>query len=123
MKILVVEDDPLIQKAISFRLTKDGHEISIAVDGREALSMLENPIFDIVITDIMMPFNNGIEIINYIKTKISKIMPVLVLSGVGNENLVNEAFALGADDYMTKPFSAIELSARVKRLAKLIEAK
>lgn len=115
-KILLVEDESLILKALEFRLKRDGYDIIKAVDGREALRMIETESFELVITDMMLPFNNGLEVVNKTKEVKGKDFPVIVLSNVGLENVVLEAFKLGADDYITKPFSPAELSIRVKRL-------
>ena len=119
MKILVVEDDELMLKALEFRLKKDGYIIERATDGRDAISKITAGEYDLIITDIMLPFNNGLEIVNHVKTKLGRKMPVIVLSAVGLENVVLEAFELGADDYITKPFSPTELSIRVKKLIKV----
>jgi len=118
MKILVVEDEELMLKALEFRLKKDGYTIIRAIDGRDAISKINEHDFDMVITDIMLPYNNGLEILNHVKKKSGKNVPVIVLSAVGLEKVVLEAFELGADDYITKPFSPTELSIRVKKLLK-----
>lgn len=115
MIILVAEDDLIISKTIEYRLRKDGHTVMIANDGREALKRLEGLSPDLIITDIMMPFASGLEIIGAAKSKLGTSIPVIVLSAMGQENVVLEAFQLGADDYITKPFSPNELSMRVKR--------
>jgi DNA-binding response OmpR family regulator len=120
MKILVAEDDLLILKTLEFRLKKDGHEVILAHDGREALSKIDESLPDLIITDIMMPFSSGLEIIGLIKHKYQNKMPIIVLSGMGQEDVVLEAFQLGADDFMTKPFSPVELSVRVKRFVSAI---
>ncbi len=106
----------MMRKTIEFRLKKDGHTVVTAPDGRDALQKIEEVDFDLVITDVMMPFASGLEIISAVKKKAMKT-PVIVLSAMGQENTVLEAFQLGADDYMTKPFSPNELSMRVKRFA------
>lgn len=115
MKILVAEDDQLMLKMLEFRLKKDGHEIIVTHDGREAVSKLEEFQPDLVITDIMMPYLSGLEVIGAVKKKYPTGTPVIILSGMGQENVVLEAFQLGADDYITKPFSPNELSVRVRR--------
>ena len=116
MTILVAEDEVMMRKTIEFRLKKDGHTVFTAPDGRDALQKIEESDFDLVITDVMMPFASGLEIISAAKKKATKIS-VIVLSAMGQENIVLEAFQLGADDYMIKPFSPNELSMRVKRFA------
>jgi two-component system response regulator VicR len=115
-RILVVEDETLILKALEFRLKRDGYEVIKAIDGREGLKLIETETFQLLITDMMLPFNNGLEVVNKAKELKGKAFPVIVLSNVGLENVVLEAFKLGADDYITKPFSPAELSIRVKRL-------
>ncbi|SFD76289.1 Response regulator receiver domain-containing protein [Chitinophaga sp. CF118] len=117
MRILVAEDDQLILKTLEFRLRKDGHEVIATQDGREALRKIDELLPDLVITDIMMPFASGLEITSAVKEKYPDRMHVIVISGMGQENVVLEAFQLGADDYITKPFSPVELSIRVKRFA------
>jgi DNA-binding response OmpR family regulator len=118
MKILVADDDPIMRRIIELRLKKDGHTVVMVDDGRQALEHLtKDEKFDLVITDIMMPFSSGMEIVSKVKTNAERKIPVIVLSAMGQENIVLEAFNLGADDYITKPFSPNELSMRVKRLA------
>ncbi len=117
MKILIAEDDELMLKTLEFRLKKDGHVLLLARDGKEALAMLDEHQPDLVITDIMMPYSSGMEIVGYIKQKYQHTMRVIILSGMGQENVILEAFRLGADDYITKPFSPNELSVRVNRFA------
>lgn len=114
MKILVAEDDLMMRKTIEFRLKKDGHFVYPVADGRDALQKIEEEDFDLIITDVMMPFASGLEIISAVKIK-HPTLPVIVLSAMGQESTVLEAFQLGADDYITKPFSPNELAIRVKR--------
>jgi DNA-binding response OmpR family regulator len=115
MKILVADDDLLMLKTLEFRLKKDGHTVYTTRDGREALSQIEKIIPDLIITDLMMPFSSGMEIIGHVRKMPGKRIPVVILSAMGQENVVLEAFQLGADDYITKPFSPNELSVRVRR--------
>ncbi|WP_126246734.1 response regulator transcription factor [Chitinophaga rhizosphaerae] len=115
MKILIAEDDNLIRKTIEIKLAKDGYEIISCSEGNQALESIRSEKPDIVLTDIMLPSVSGLEIVSAIKQEGSPIK-VIVLSTMGQENIVEEAFRLGADDYMTKPFSLTELSIRVKKL-------
>ncbi len=116
MKILIAEDEPLILMAVERQLKKDGFEIIITTDGREALLILDKMSPDLIITDILMPFTSGLELIGIIKSSPKKNIPIIVLSALGQENTVLEAFQLGADDFLTKPFNPTELSMRVRRL-------
>mgnify|MGYP003577969344 FL=1 len=117
MRILVAEDEPIMLKTIELRLKKDGHTVITTDNGRDALEKIEQEELDLVITDIMMPYSSGLEIIGKVKADEKKI-PIIVLSAMGQENVVIEAFSLGADDYITKPFSPNELSMRVRRFVK-----
>ena len=115
MKILVAEDEPVMLKTIEMRLKKDGYTVVTADNGRDALLLIDSEDPDLVITDIMMPYASGLEVVGKLKQGAVK-KPVIVLSAMGQENVVLEAFKLGADDFITKPFSPNELSMRVKRL-------
>jgi DNA-binding response OmpR family regulator len=119
MKILVAEDEPLMLMAIEAKLKNEGFEVIGAPDGREALKILETTVPDLIITDILMPYTSGLELISIVKSGENKKVPIIVLSGLGQEDTVMEAFQLGADDFITKPFNPTELSVRVKRLLKI----
>ena len=115
-RILIAEDETLMLKALEFRLKKDGYQIDVAADGREAMEKVKNNTYDLVLTDIMMPFVGGMEILSYIKNDpIKKNTPVLLISAVGLENIVLEGFRLGAEDFIYKPFNLNELSVRIKK--------
>lgn len=115
-KILIVEDDELIIKILEFILNKEGYELSVIRDGLSAIENLKmiNP--DLVMTDLMLPYKSGLEIISYVKENLEKTR-IIVLSALGQEeHSVSEAFKLGADDFIAKPFNPNELVLRVKRL-------
>jgi DNA-binding response OmpR family regulator len=122
MKILLVEDNQLILKVIETKLKKEGYDVISCENGKEAIEKITCTLPDLVITDIMLPYNSGLEIVNYVKSGMKKSIPVMVLSGMGQERTIEEAFKLGADDYMTKPFSLSELSMRIKRFTRLFNA-
>ena len=117
LKILIAEDEHFMLKALEYRLQKDGYETITASDGRDALAKINSLKPDIIITDIMMPYFTGLEILNVIKLNPeTKDIPVIILSAATLERTVLEAFNLGADDFVTKPFSPNELSIRIKKL-------
>lgn len=116
MKILVAEDEPMLLKTIELKLKKEGYDITTTIDGREAVAKIESIDPDMVITDIMMPYVSGLEIVSIIRKREGKKIPIIILSAMEQEKVVMEAFELGADDYITKPFSLNELAIRVKRL-------
>ncbi len=114
-KILIVDDEPLIRDALAFKLTKDGYQVDTAEDGEKAIEMVEGSTYDIIISDVMMPFVSGFELLKILKERGTEA-PVLLLTSLNSENAVLKAFDLGADDFMTKPFSPNELSVRIKKL-------
>lgn len=115
-KILLAEDNSTLSLLLKFRLEKEGYDLLIAKDGNEAISLIgtENP--DLILTDIMMPFVSGLEVISHLRLKLDLDTPVIVFSSAGQEEMVLKAFSLGANDFMGKPFSPNELVIRVKRL-------
>ncbi len=116
--ILVIEDDQLILKMVEFRLKKDGHNIRLADNGNAGIEAIDDVNPDLIITDIMVPFKSGIEIIEYARNK-RPDTPIIVLSSLGDEEgTVMEAFNLGVSDFVPKPFNPNELAIRVKRLFK-----
>lgn len=115
MSVLIAEDDELMLRTVEFRLKKDGHEVILARDGRDALQKIDEYQPDLIISDVMMPYLSGLEIVAAVKE--NSQTPIIILSGMGQEDIVLEAFRLGADDYLTKPFSPNELSVRIKRFA------
>jgi DNA-binding response OmpR family regulator len=115
MLILIAEDDELILKTIEYKLLKEGYDVIVTRNGKEAIDTIKETEIDLIITDIMMPFASGTEILAAIRS-FGKKIPVIMLSSLGQEEVVLEAFDLGASDFMVKPFSPNELILRIKRL-------
>lgn len=113
-KILVVDDEKPILDIIKFNMVKEGYEVVTAFDGREALEMFEAERPDILILDLMLPELDGLEVARTIR-KTSNV-PIIVLSAKDSEFDKVIGLEIGADDYMTKPFSNRELQARVKAI-------
>jgi DNA-binding response OmpR family regulator len=117
-KILIIEDDLLISSLVQFRLKKDGYQTHLVSDGNEGIKAIDNYFPDLIITDVMMPFRSGIEIIHHAR-KSQPDTPIIVLSSLGEEEeVVLEAFNLGVSDFIPKPFNPNELAIRVKRILK-----
>ena len=116
MKILIAEDDEMMLKTMEFKLIREGYEVITCLNGNDALDkiVLENP--DLILSDIEMPFASGLDIVNKVKVELKLNIPIIILSSLGLEKTVLKAFELGADDYITKPFSPNELIVRIKRL-------
>jgi DNA-binding response OmpR family regulator len=115
--ILVIEDDDIMLKAIRNILRKDGHEVVTAKDGKEAFEKLDEEEYDVVITDLMMPYANGLEVVSRLRSNpLKRHVGIIVCSSVGNEETITEAFRLGADDYLKKPIMAGELMIRIRKL-------
>ncbi|MCH7409246.1 response regulator [Belliella sp. DSM 111904] len=116
--VLLIEDDMLISNLVKFRLKKDGYEVTIVEDGQAGIDAINSQSPDLIITDVVMPFRNGLEIIHHAKMVRPKV-PVIVLSSLGEEEgTVLEAFSKGASDFIPKPFKPNELSFRVKKWLK-----
>lgn len=111
-KILVVEDDPEINRLVSEHLSREGYSVVRAFNGLDAFRKISSETYQMVILDIMMPAVDGYEVLQKIR-KMGNI-PVLILSAKCEETDKIIGLGLGADDYMTKPFSMGELTARIK---------
>jgi DNA-binding response OmpR family regulator len=115
--ILVIDDDDIMLKAIKNILHKDGFEVLTAKDGKEAFEKLDNATYDIVITDLMMPYANGLEVVSKLRNDDSKgRVGIIIVSSVGNDETISEAFRLGADDYIRKPIMAENLLKHIRQL-------
>ena len=115
-KILIIDNDEMTIEILKFILKKEGYIISIANDGVSALERIPTILPDLVITTIIIPLKSGMQIISEIKQNFKDIR-VIALSSLGEEeNTVEEAFELGVDDFIAKPFNPKELLLRIKRL-------
>jgi two-component system response regulator VicR len=114
LKILVVDDERPIAEIMKFNLSKEGYDISLAFDGQEALDKARSESPDLVILDIMLPVMDGLEVCREIR-KTSRV-PILMLTAKDSEIDKVLGLELGADDYVTKPFSPREIIARVKAI-------
>lgn len=115
-KILLVDDDPHIRELARIFLRDEGFEVHEAVDGVEALALLESITVDLVVLDIMMPNMDGWELCRQLRT--FSDFPILMLTAKGETQDKIHGFQLGTDDYLIKPFEPLELVMRVKALLK-----
>lgn len=114
-KIMIIDNDDMTLEILKFILKREGYKISIAKDGINALERIPTIMPDLVITNIIIPLKSGLEVISHIKQNFKDIR-VVALSALGEEeNTVEEAFELGVDDFIAKPFNPNELLLRIKR--------
>ncbi|MBV1691589.1 response regulator transcription factor [Novosphingobium sp. G106] len=117
MRLLVVEDDPVISRFISQGLGQMGHETALACCGAEAIAQCDGPPFDAIILDRMLPDTSGIALLDELRRKAS-FPPVVILSALGSVEDRIEGLDAGADDYLVKPFDMAELAARINAVAR-----
>ena len=117
MKILICEDEEIMLTALEFRLRRQGFEVILAQDGRQAIEKFQSENPDMIVADIMMPYVNGLELIHHIRNKENSNVPIIVMSAIEQDDVVLEAFQLGAKDFIAKPFKPNELILRIKRIA------
>jgi DNA-binding response OmpR family regulator len=113
-KVLLVDDDDSLRKVFRKALEKHGHAVTDVVDGREAQLLADLDSYQIVITDFQMPNANGIELLQWLKAKYA--YPVVLMTGFSEILETYEAYALGADDFITKPFHYKDAIACIDRL-------
>ena len=111
-KILVVDDEKPIADILQFNLKKEGYDVYCAYDGNQAVEMVEEVQPDLILLDIMLPMRDGMEVCREVRKKYE--MPIIMLTAKDSEIDKVLGLELGADDYVTKPFSTRELIARVK---------
>lgn len=116
MKILAIDDQQLILLSVEKRLKEIGYNVAIADSGEKGISLFDSFSPDLVLVDINMPGMSGLEVVKHIRTVSQAQTPILVMSGNTEEKIIIDGFEMGIDDYMKKPVSLEEMSARIKRL-------
>ena len=117
MRVLVVEDEVRLGSYLKRGLEADGHAVDMAGDGESGLWMARNQPYDVVVLDIMLPKRNGFQVCTDLRAD-ENWTPILMLTAKDGEYDIAEALDSGADDYMVKPFSMVELAARLRALAR-----
>ncbi len=120
-KVLVVDDEKLIVKGIRFSLEQDGMEVDCAYDGEEALRMIQEKEYDIILLDVMLPKLTGFEVCQQLREFSS--VPVVMLTAKGDDMDKILGLEYGADDYITKPFNILEVKARIKAIMRRTKRK
>ncbi len=114
-KILIVDDEPNIVISLEFLMKKEGFEVAVAVDGEEALAKVDSFRPDLVLLDVMMPKKSGFEVCEALRADPEMAgLLVVMLTAKGRETEVAKGLAIGADAYVTKPFSTKDLVVKVK---------
>ncbi|MSR31378.1 MAG: response regulator transcription factor [Gemmataceae bacterium] len=117
VRVLIIEDEPALVDALTYNLRREGYEVSSAANGENGLLLALHTIPDIILLDIMLPGINGQEILRELRaTEKTRAVPVIILSARSEEIDQVVGFSLGADDYVTKPFSFKVLLQRIKAL-------
>lgn len=111
-KILIVEDDAEIRELLKGYLNSENYDAVCACDGLEACDIFDSAHFSLVLLDLMIPKRNGMEVMQYIRSK--SVVPIIIISAKDSESDKAVGLGLGADDYITKPFSVVEVLARIK---------
>jgi DNA-binding response OmpR family regulator len=111
-RILLVDDELSVQKLLTYPLRKEGYDVIPALDGREALDRLREDNFDLVVLDVMLPRMDGFDVCRAIRSR--STVPIIMLTAKTEETDKVHGLELGADDYITKPFSVREFRSRVK---------
>lgn len=116
-KILIVDDEPNIVISLEFLMKKEGFEIDVAVDGEEALAKVGSFAPDLVLLDVMMPKKSGFEVCEALRADAAQAgLKIVMLTAKGRDTEVAKGLAIGADAYVTKPFSTKDLVGQVKRI-------
>jgi DNA-binding response OmpR family regulator len=117
-KILVVEDEPALQETLAYNLSREGYLVETAGDGQTAMEMARGGKPDLIVLDLMLPVLDGFEVTRILRQQLN--VPILILTARGDEIDRVIGLELGADDYLTKPFSMRELLARVRALLRRV---
>lgn len=116
-KVLIADDEPNIVISLEYLMKREGYQVLVARDGEQALSMIRAERPALVLLDVMMPGRSGFEVCQSVRTdEAFADMKIMLLTAKGRDTDVAQGMALGADAYMTKPFSTRELAARVREL-------
>jgi len=116
-KILSADDDPVVQQFVSAILNENGYEVYTATDGEQAVERARAVLPDLMILDLIMPYRDGYDVLRLLKeAPETRSIPVIILSAKSKEEDIIRGLEGGADDFIIKPFNALELVARVRKV-------
>lgn len=105
----------MLASLLKYRLERDGYEVILEYDGKAVKEKLQGEIPDVVISDIMMPYFSGIELVDHLRNSLKSDVPIILISAASNDENIVSAFEMGANDFISKPVSPSELLVRVSR--------
>jgi len=114
-KLLLAEDDHMLASLLKFRLEKEGYQVALVPDGKAVKQSIATHIPDAIISDVMMPYFSGIELVDHLRNELKSDIPIILISTASNEENVINALKMGANDFLAKPVSPSELLIRVNR--------
>jgi DNA-binding response OmpR family regulator len=115
-KIVLAEDNSVFLLLIKLRLEKEGYQLFIAEDGKKAIELIETQNPDLILTNIMMDFVSGLEVISHVRNVLKKQTPIIVLSATSQEEMVIKSFDLGANYFIYKPLNPSKLITKIERI-------
>ncbi len=121
MNILICEEEDVLLTALEFRLRKYGFDVIRAKTGSEAIDLIKAATPDLVVTDLMMPEINGLDLLQFIRNDLKSKLPFVVISEIENDELILQVLEEGASDFVSKPFNPNELILRIRRIFRQLE--
>lgn len=119
-QILLAEDDEMLASLLSYWLERSKYEVSVVDNGLKVKEALKEGLPDLIISDIMMPYFSGIELVDHVRNTMKSQLPIILISAASNDENILNAFELGANDFLAKPISPQELIVRVARIINTI---
>jgi DNA-binding response OmpR family regulator len=118
MRILICEDNKLALKTISVVLEREGYESVTAENGNDAINLLKDNLYDMVIVDIHLPYHSGLELVEFLRSDLKLDTPVIIVSAFSDLQMQRQAAGLGIDGYIVKPFNPMDLVKKIKTILK-----
>lgn len=113
-EILIIEDNIILQNMMQFFMEREGYRVDGALSGKEALALVEKSTYDFIVVDLMLPYYNGLEIIEQVRaSKRNAQTGIMIVSDLSDDNIIKDGFAVGANDFLKKPVSPSELLTRI----------
>lgn len=113
-EILIIEDNIILQNMMQFFMEREGYRVDGALSGKEALALVEKSRYDFIVVDLMLPYYNGLEIIEQVRaSKRNAQTGIMIVSDLSDDNIIKDGFAVGANDFLKKPVSPSELLTRI----------